>query len=191
MNASTMRVDAAASVSRIIEAAKRVFAAGDGSGTLNRIAKEACVGIATLYRHFPNRETLAMAVYQQVFIRDIQPIFEEFERTNTPREVLLKLGERLLGVLDRERGLAVSLGNVAGATHVLVSANIAALVPAVARAQEAGNLREDIVAEDIPNLLTMIAAGFGSIPSGPQRRRYLSLLLDSLNPAAAQRLPSV
>lgn len=83
MNASTMRVDAAASVSRIIEAAKRVFAAGDGSGTLNRIAKEAGVGIATLYRHFPNRETLAMAVYQQVFIRDIQPIFEEFERTNT------------------------------------------------------------------------------------------------------------
>lgn len=189
MNASAMRVDAVASVTRIIDAAKRVFAAGDGTGTLNRIAKEAGVGIATLYRHFPNREALAMAVYQQVFIRDIQPIFDELERTDAPREVLLQFGEHLLDVLDRERGLVMSLGNVARATHALISGNIATIAPAVARAQEAGNVREDIAAEDIPNLMTMIAAGFGSIPDGPQRRRYLSLLLDSLNPAAAQALP--
>ncbi|NDK90733.1 TetR/AcrR family transcriptional regulator [Gordonia desulfuricans] len=191
MDSPALRVDAMASVTRIVDAARQVFSAGDGSGTLNRIAKEAGVGIATLYRHFPNREALAMAVYDEVYSAEIQPIFEQFERTDAPREILLQLGERLLEVFDRERGLAASLGNVATATRTLMRRNMVTIGPAVARAQAAGNLRADIVADDIPNLITMIAAGFGSVPPGPERRRYLSLLLDSLNPAQAQPLPVI
>ena len=189
MSARSIRVDAAASVSRILEAARRVFSAGDGSGTLDRIAKEAGVGIATLYRHFPNREALARAVYDQIFIREVQPLFDEFERTDAPRGVLLDLAERLLAVLDRERGLTRSIGNVAEATRELMSRNSEVISRAVARAQLSGNLRPDIDSSDIPNLMTMVAAGFGSISSGSARRRYLSLLLDSLNPAEAQPLP--
>ncbi|CAN5419749.1 TetR/AcrR family transcriptional regulator [Microbacterium sp.] len=189
MSAQSIRADAAASVSRIMEAARRVFSVGDGSGTLDRIAKEAGVGIATLYRHFPNRESLARAVYDQIFVREVQPLFDEFERTDAPRGVLLDLAERLLAVLDRERGLTLSLGNVAEATRELMSRNTEVISRAVERAQLSGNLRPDIDSSDIPNLMTMVAAGFGSISSGPARRRYLSLLLDSLSPAQAQPLP--
>lgn len=189
MSAQSIRIDAAASASRIMEAARKVFSVGDGSGTLDRIAKEAGVGIATLYRHFPNRESLARAVYNQIFAREVQPLFDEFERTDAPRGVLLDLAERLLAVLDRERGLTLSLGNVAEATRELMSRNAEVISRAVARAQLAGNLRPDIESSDIPNLMTMVAAGFGSISAGPARRRYLSLLLDSLNPAQAQPLP--
>lgn len=191
MDGSTMRVDAAASMAKILGAARRVFSLGDGSGTLNRIAKEAGVGIATLYRHFPNRESLALAVYDDVFATEVQPVFAQFERTDAPRDVLLEFGERLLGVLDRERGLVRSLSNLAEATRELMGRNAAAIEQTVRRAQAAGTLRADITPEDIPNLMTMIAAGFGSIPSGAHRRRYLSLVLDSLNPAQAHPLPSV
>ena len=191
MNAGVIRVDAAASMSKILGAARRGFSLGDGSGTLNRIAKEAGVGIATLYRHFPNREALALAVYDEVFAAEVQPIFDEFEKTDAPRDVLLELGERLLAVLDRERGLVRSLANLAEATRELMSRNTDANEQAVRRAQAVGTLRADITPEDIPNLMTMIAAGFGSIPVGPHRRRYLSLLLDSLNPAQAHRLPAI
>ncbi|MAT83261.1 helix-turn-helix domain containing protein [Leifsonia sp. H3M29-4] len=191
MDGSTMRVDAAASMAKILGAARRAFSLGDGSGTLNRIAKEAGVGIATLYRHFPNRESLALAVYDDVFATEVQPVFAQFERTDAPRDVLLELGERLLGVLDRERGLVRSLSNLAEATRELMGRNAAAIEQTVRRAQAAGTLRADITPEDIPNLMTMIAAGFGSIPSGAHRRRYLSLVLDSLNPAQAHPLPSV
>src|SRR3546814_15473685 len=97
MDGSTMRVDAAASMAKILGAARRAFSLGDGSGTLNRIAKEAGVGIATLYRHFPNRESLALAVYDDVFATEVQPVFAQFERPDAPRDVLLELGERLLG----------------------------------------------------------------------------------------------
>jgi AcrR family transcriptional regulator len=191
MDGSTMRVDAAASMAKILGAARRVFSLGDGSGTLNRIAKEAGVGIATLYRHFPNRESLALAVYDDVFATEVQPVFAQFERTDAPRDVLLEFGESLLGVLDRERGLVRSLSNLAEATRELMGRNAAAIEQTVRRAQAAGTLRADITPEDIPNLMTMIAAGFGSIPSGAHRRRYLSLVLDSLNPAQAHPLPSV
>ncbi len=191
MNAGVIRVDAAASMAKILGAARRVFSLGDGSGTLNRIAKEAGVGIATLYRHFPNREALALAVYDEVFAAEVQPIFDEFEKTDAPRDVLLELGERLLAVLDRERGLVRSLANLAEATRELMGRNTDAIEQAVRRAQAVGTLRADITPEDIPNLMTMIAAGFGPIPVGPHRRRYLSLLLDSLNPAQAHRLPAI
>lgn len=189
MSAQSIRIDAAASVSRIMEAARKVFSAGDGSGTLDRIAKEAGVGIATLYRHFPNRESLARAVYDQIFAGEVQPLFDEFERTDAPRGVLLDLAERLLAVLDRERGLTLSLGNVAEATRELMNRNAEIISRAVVRAQLSGNLRPDIESSDIPNLMAMVAGGFGSISAGPARRRYLSLLLDSLNPAQAQPLP--
>lgn len=191
MNAGVIRVDAAASMAKILGAARRVFSLGDGSGTLNRIAKEAGVGIATLYRHFPNREALALAVYDEVFAAEVQPIFDEFEKTDAPRDVLLELGERLLAVLDRERGLVRSLANLAEATRELMGRNTDAIEQAVRRAQAVGTLRADITPEDIPNLMTMIAAGFGPIPVGPHRRSYLCLLLDSLNPAQAHRLPAI
>ncbi|WP_058623446.1 TetR/AcrR family transcriptional regulator [Microbacterium testaceum] len=185
------RADATASVARILGAARRVFALGDGTGTLNRIATEAGVGIATLYRHFPNRESLALAVYDEIFTNELQPLFDEFERSDAPRRVLLTLSENLLAVLDRERGLVLSLPNLADATRSLMSRNVESLERVVRRAQAAGTLRRDITADDIPNLLTMVAAGFGSIPPGAHRRRYLSLVLDSLNPGQAQPLPEV
>lgn len=190
MKARSLRADAAGSVARIVAAARRVFSIGDGSGTLDRIAREAGVGIATLYRHFPNRESLARAVYDQIFVGEIQPLLDELEGTDTPRRVLLDLAERLLAVLDRDRGLARSLGNVAEATRDLMRRNEEAIARAVTRAQAAGHLRPDVVPADIPNLMTMVAAGFGSIPGTSARRRYLNLLLDGLDPAQAQPLPS-
>ncbi len=168
-----------------------MFALGDGSGTLSRIAKEAGVGIATLYRHFPSRESLALAVYDEIFSREVQPIIDEFERSSTPRGVLLTLGETLLGILDRERGLVLSLGNLAEATGKLMVRNLAVIERAVHRGQQAGALRRDLTPADIPNLVTMIAAGFGGIPAGPHRRRLLSLLVDSLHPSQTFPLPAV
>lgn len=191
MAARSLRADAFASVSRIIEAARRVFATGDGLGTLNRIAQEAGVGIATLYRHFPNREALARAVYDRVFTTEIDPLFQEFERSDAPRDVLLDIAEQILRVLERERGLAASLGDIAEATRDLLRRSGTLFESAVRRAQAAGNLRPDIVPGDIPNILGMVAAGFGGATSdSATRRRYVSLFLDGLNPERAQPLPS-
>jgi AcrR family transcriptional regulator len=49
----------------LIAAAKRVFAEKGAAASLEQVAREADVSIATLYRHFPTRDELISAVYQQ------------------------------------------------------------------------------------------------------------------------------
>lgn len=190
MAARALRADAFASVTRIIDAARRVFAAGDGSGSLSRIAHEAGVGIATLYRHFPTREVLARAVYERLFATEIEPMIVEFERSDVPRRTLLDLSERLLDVIERQPGVRSSVADLAEATGELLSRDTSRFAAAVRRAQAAGNIRPDLEPADIPNILTMAVAAFGGIASdAATRRRYLSLLLDGVNPAGALPLP--
>jgi AcrR family transcriptional regulator len=49
---------------KLIAAATRAFASGGEQVPLETIAKDAGVGIGTLYRHFSNREALVEAVYE-------------------------------------------------------------------------------------------------------------------------------
>ena len=57
----TLRADAQRNRDRLLEVAARAFAAG-GDATLEAIAREAGVGIGTLYRRFPERDALMRAV---------------------------------------------------------------------------------------------------------------------------------
>ncbi|KAA0932980.1 TetR/AcrR family transcriptional regulator [Streptomyces apricus] len=58
------RSDARANRARIVEAGRSVFD-GDRSAGLQAVAKAAGVGQGTLYRHFPDREALLLAVYEE------------------------------------------------------------------------------------------------------------------------------
>lgn len=190
MAALTLRADAFSSVSRIVESARHIFSSGDGSETLSRIAQDAGVGIATLYRHFPNRGALARAVYGRILTAEVEPLFATFEKSSSPRKVLLDVAERLTEVLHNETWLAPSIGNLAEVTTEFLRRGSAMFEPAVIRAQQAGSLRSDIDAADIPNILAMISTGLGVIRADKAvRRRYLSLLLDALNPPQAVPLP--
>lgn len=186
MSSGSMRADAFSSVSRILEAARAVFAAGEGAGTLEKIAHEAGVGIATLYRHFPNRQVLARAVYERVFTAEIEPLLARLEATSAPRDVLLEVAERIAEVVRRERGLVASIGNLAEVTAHLLARHADSFAQAVTRAQTAGNLRSDVAADDVPDLVAMFAAGTAVLDADAgTRRRYLGVLLDGLNPARA------
>jgi AcrR family transcriptional regulator len=59
-----MRGDAQRNRERIIETAREVFREHGYDASLDDIAKRADVGPGTLYRHFPQRETLVNAVMQ-------------------------------------------------------------------------------------------------------------------------------
>ncbi|MDB5058101.1 MAG: TetR family transcriptional regulator [Chloroflexi bacterium] len=67
-----MRADALLNRERILAVAYAAFA-DDPRVSLNAIAKLAGVGAGTLYRHFPMREDLILAVYRQ----EIQSLVQE------------------------------------------------------------------------------------------------------------------
>src|SRR5271170_1603340 len=61
----SIRADARRNRERLLEAAAAAFGAADGRPvSLESIARDAGVGIGTLYRHFPNREALVEAIYR-------------------------------------------------------------------------------------------------------------------------------
>ena len=70
------RADALRNRERLIEAATQVFSAGAAQASLEAVARQAEVGIGTLYRHFPTREALLLTL--QAAGRDqAQPVLIE------------------------------------------------------------------------------------------------------------------
>ncbi|NED04610.1 TetR/AcrR family transcriptional regulator, partial [Streptomyces sp. SID6648] len=63
------RADAARNREQLLEAATRVLASSGTEASMRAIAREAGVGIGTLYRHFPTRESLVEAVYRDQVVR--------------------------------------------------------------------------------------------------------------------------
>src|SRR5579862_9418173 len=63
------RADATRNRDHLLAVATRVFASADGESSMRAIAREAGVGIATLYRHFPTRASLIDAVYHDQVVR--------------------------------------------------------------------------------------------------------------------------
>lgn len=60
----TLRADAQRSCNQIKQAARSLFETGDTSISIDAIAKKACIGVGTFYRHFNNRKDLIRAVYE-------------------------------------------------------------------------------------------------------------------------------
>ena len=71
-----MRADARRTASCLVAAARDVFSAQGAAASMEAIAKEAGVGVGTLYRHFPNRLDLVEAVYET----DVEELWETAQR---------------------------------------------------------------------------------------------------------------
>lgn len=186
----SQRVDALSNRTRIIAAARRAFGSGGGGDSLDDIAAAAGVGIATLYRNFPNREALARAVYDDLLDTEIIPLLRAKENSDAAREALIAIAERLLDLLSEERGLVTFASNFVELTEDALRRVSGSLQLLLLRAQEAGQVRDDLVADDIPRILVMAVAAL-TLPgtSRPTRSRYLTLLFDALDPVHRTPLP--
>src|ERR1700735_4210780 len=81
------RADAVRNRERVLSAAKNVFSAGGPDASLEAVAKEAGVGIGTLYRHFPTREDLFEAVYRRE-VQQLVELAEELRDAPAPVDAL-------------------------------------------------------------------------------------------------------
>ncbi len=128
-----LRADAQQNRERIIEAARDALAAG-GDASLNSIAKQAGVGPGTLYRHFPSREALILAVYRY----DVEQLADsapELLADHPPIEALRLWSDRLAHYGMIKHGLAAALraatsGGLAGETYDPVVGAISLLLTA-------------------------------------------------------------
>ncbi len=188
-----LRADAERNRRRILEAARVVFAERGLGVTLDDIAAAAGVGVGTVYRRFPDKEELIDALFAESINR-IVALAEEGLANPDPWAGVVTFFERALEEQARDRGLKELLHDDArGRGHVAQArARIAPLVEAlVARAQDAGELRADVAASDLPLIQLMVGAVLDATRDvAPETwRRFLVLVLDGLRVAREQPTP--
>jgi len=146
------RADSLRNRERVLAAARAVFEAGGPAASLEAVAREAGVGIGTLYRHFPTRETLFEAVYR----REVEQLVELAAQLGTdlpPLEALRQWMHANVAFVATKKGMSAALAVAIHASSDLTAYSIdrlgQALDKLLRRAAAAQAIRDDIGAEDI------------------------------------------
>ena len=187
-----LRADAERNRRLILDAAAAIFAERGLDAGVAEIAARAGVGSATVFRRFPTKQDLIVAVVE-ARIAEMGDELEVALRADDPWSGLVAAMEAIARVQARDRGLFEAIGGTVSADEHLHArhAELLVLIEAIAdRAKAAGSLREDVAATDLP-LLAAAAAGTCQIAAEPDDlwRRYLGIMLDGLRPDAATPLP--
>jgi len=181
------RADATRNRDQLLAVATRVFASADAEPSMRAIAREAGVGIATLYRHFPTRESLVDAVYRDQVVRlttGAHELLGLLPPARAMRRWMDLFGDWIAtknGMLDTLLAMIES-GEIA---HTQTRTELLAAITTILDAgRAAGDLRSDVSAEDIAASLIGIFTVAPRPGHQAKANRLLNLLMDGLRPAA-------
>jgi AcrR family transcriptional regulator len=182
------RVDAIRNRARLLEAGRRAFGERGVDASLEDIARRAGVGIGTLYRHFPAREDLVEAIYEE-HIDEVVAAGEEAVAESDAWCALAGFLEHVLDLQARNLPLrSVFLQHPAGQGVAERRKAIGPLLKQmIARAREQGSLREDFTVGD----LSMVMWSFAPLLEATAEaapgawRRHLRIVLDGMRPEGA------
>jgi len=179
------RADAQRNRDKLVGAARAAFTAADGAVPLEVIAREAGVGIGTLYRHFPTRDALVEAVYAAE-LDDVTGCVPELLRRYPPDAALRAWMERYAAFVATKQAMAQTLraswasGRISTpATRERITAAVATIL---AHGVQAGTLRADAHPVDITTMLVGALMATSTNETSGQTGRLLDLILDALRP---------
>ena len=154
------RADAQKNRELLLEAAKDVLGRGGPNASLEAVARRAGVGIGTLYRHFPTREELFMAVFSRELDQLIVTAEELVER-DAPLDAIRSWLHANVDLVETKRGMLGAMSLVMtedlkqGYTErsILVRAAVDQLLD---KGRSIGEIREGVSAEDLMQTLYAI-----------------------------------
>jgi AcrR family transcriptional regulator len=185
------RKDAERNRQRLLAAAREVFRDRGLAATLNDVAHHAGLGVGTAYRHFANKEELIDALFDDM-VETIDGYLQEAAEQPDAWLGLTRALQKTCEVQAFDRGLReVMLGTGRGPERQQqMRERVAPTVDAiVARAQEQGTLRADIVPADFPILQLMVGAVSDHTGQPGLWRRYLTIVIDGLRARPGQPSP--
>ena len=186
-----LRADAARNAERILRAAREVYGDLGPDAPVEAIARRAGVGERTLYRRFPTKVDLIRAALDQSIAEDLTPAIEEARVAGDPLRGLAQLIEAAISLGAREHNLLTAARRAGFLTPDISTALYEALDELAERAQEAGLIRADLVAEDLPRLIAMLHSVLFTMESGSDGwRRYVALMLDGITVNDREPLPA-
>jgi AcrR family transcriptional regulator len=182
MSARPKRADAVRNTEAVLAAAKAAFAESGVDAPMRDIAARAGVGVGTIYRNYPQRSDLIIAVFRH----ELDATAAEAERLVSQHpapEALRRWADALARFVATKRGFASALHSGDPAYSPLPAQFLSVLAPKVQAILDAGaaegTLRGDIRAEDLIRALSRLADDHPTDPDG-RTGQMSALLLDGL-----------
>ena len=186
-----LRSDARRNREKILAAASELFALEGPDLCVDDIARRAGVGHATVFRRFPTKDDLVLAMFEER-LDEIAAIAEAAAVHDDPWrglvELMTEIGERHA----RDRGLMEALGTQVFGSPKLAEHRLRIIEPIgtlLRRAQEAGAVRADLEPADVMFLISAVAKSSPCHFEIPDLwKRYLGVILDGMRPEPASPL---
>jgi AcrR family transcriptional regulator len=188
-----LRADAARNRLRILAAAGSVFAERGLDASTAEIARRAGVGEATLFRRFPSKDDLIVAIvaeHMDGLIAAAERCLEEPDPWQGIERFFHAMVEQQVGdqgALDSVKDECMTSPALAGRRKRIMEL----MSRLLRRAQDAGVVRDDLTAPDL-GLLAAAASSVGGLAFPGLRpdlwKRYLGIILDGMRPEGATKL---
>jgi AcrR family transcriptional regulator len=189
-----MRADARRNYEALVAAADELFTAKGPNVALDEIARRAGVGNATLYRHFPDRRDLLVAVC----VGEVEALCRRGEELQTDRDAGRAFTGWLRAYIDHVRakhGLAAAFATGRRDDSELIAASQSAVeaigTSLLQRAKDDRAVRTDVALRDVITLVNAIAMATET-SDDHEADRLLAIVLAGITPtptAAAPRRP--
>lgn len=182
-----LRRDAELNRQRILRAAATVFTQRGLDATLDDVARQAGVGVGTVYRRFPDKESLVAELFADRIDTMVRAA-EQALLAPDPWQALVTYLEYAAETMASDIGLKqLMMFATYGRDRVCYAREQMrpVITKLVERAQTAGELREDFSATDVPLIAYMLAsaAEYAGHVHPEVWRRYLALIIDGLRPS--------
>ena len=178
-----LRADARRNRERILESARAVFAEYGADAQIYDVARQAGVGVGTVYRHFETKEALLVELLREKFRLFAARAREALEQHGEPFAVLEDLLRRNAQTAASDAAVQHALAGAGENIWMQAEAEQQELVAVtgqlIARARRAGTIRQDVEANDIAMLMCGLCSTMGGKP-GFDWRRHLDLVIDML-----------
>jgi AcrR family transcriptional regulator len=182
-----LRRDAERNRRRILAAAAEVLSERGLDATLDDVARAAGVGVGTVYRRFPDKESLI----EELFRERIDAMVATAEQALTepdPWQALVSYLDFAIALMAGNMGLRqLLMFSTYGKERITYARDQMrpVITRLVQRAQASGDLRPDFAGTDVKMIVFMLSsvAEYASVSRPDLWRRYLALLIDGLRPA--------
>lgn len=186
------RADARRNLERLVEAA-RIAVAEVGVGvSAHAIAHRAGVGVGTFYRRIPSLQVLLETVLDEI-LDEIANVADQALKDPDPWHGFCVFAAAYVRLRSESCGVSQALGGACGDALAQRLADLRGCIRRlVERAQVVGDMRTDIVWQDVLFLLAAAATGehtLGMQASDQQWERNLRIILDGLRPTPPSSLP--
>jgi AcrR family transcriptional regulator len=189
----TLRSDARRNREAVLVAARERLGQCGLDCQMEDIARTAGVGVGTVYRHFPTKDDLIIALVGDRFARLAERAAEALSEDD-PWEAFCDLMRYSAEIQIRDRALSEFISSTPElGQHEAVASGLADLTAQlIAKAQRAGGMRKDAVVEDVPTLICALGAvTAGAAGKMPELNweRYVEIMLDGLRAPGVNKLP--